>query len=176
MLDICWRLGITVMILVALITLGPGLSPGAANRLIEEVLGQTPRARIAEYLGAIAQDEGQAALDRWSPAGPENPDLEARRQAMTTTLLAYGPNLAYQVLETEWWRTCCEPGVIDDAGEAGGARVRVRVWGKDLPERVYVFDLLVPGGYWGAAMGNPLRTWAIYDVYPEGQPPLVLTW
>lgn len=176
MLDVVWRLGITVMILVGLAVLGPGLSLGAGNRLIEQVTGQTPQARIAAYLEAIAQGDRQAALDLWSPAGPDSPELEARRRAVTAALLAHGPTLAYQVLDVEWWRTCCEPGVIEDANEAGGARVRVRLYGGNLPARVYVFDLLVPGGYWGEVMGNPPRTWAINDVYPEGQAPLVWTW
>jgi hypothetical protein len=30
----------------------------------------------------------------------------------------------------------------------------------------------VPGGYWGDAAGNPLRDWAIVDIYPEGLQPL----
>ena len=176
MLDVGWRLGITVMILVALLAFRPGLSPGAANRLIEQLTGQTPQARMDKYLEAVAQDDHQAALDLWSPAGPESPELEARRQAVTAELLAYGPALAYEVLDVEWWRTCCEPAVIDDPGQAGGARVRVRLWSRVLPSKVYVFDLLVPGGYWGEAMGNPRRTWAIFDIYPEGQAPLVWTW
>jgi hypothetical protein len=176
MLDVGWRLGFTVMLLVALAALGPGLSLSAGNRLIEQITGQTPQARIAAYLEAVAQGDRQEALDLWPPAGPDSPELEVRRSAVTAALLAYGPGLAYQVLEVEWWRTCCEPGVIDDAGEAGGARVRVLLYGGNLPARVYIFDLLVPGGYWGEAMGNPLRTWAIYDVYPEGQAPLVWTW
>ncbi len=176
MLDVVWRLGITVMILVALAAFGPGLSLGPAHRLIEQVIRQTPQARISAYLDAIAEGDQQAALELWSAAGPDSPELENRRQAVTAALLAYGPGLAHQVLEVEWWRTCCEPGVIEDAGEAGGARVWVRVWGENLPARVYVFDLLVPGGYWGEAMGNPLRTWAIFDIYPQGQAPLVWTW
>jgi hypothetical protein len=164
------------MILAALAVCCPGLSPGAANRLIEGVTGQTPQTRMAKYLKAVARGDRQAALDLWSPAGPERPELEARRQAVTAELLAHGPALAYEVLDVEWWRTCCEPAVIDDPDQAGGARVRVRLWGKYLPARVYVFDLLVPGGYWGEAMGNPRRTWTIYDIYPEGQAPLVWTW
>jgi hypothetical protein len=176
MLDIVWRLGITVMILVALVAFGPGLNPGVANRLIEQVTGQTPQARMTRYLAAIAQGDRQAALELWSPAGPESPELEVRRQAVTADLLAYGPGLAYEVVDIEWWRTCCEPAVIDDASQAGGMRVWVRVWGRNLPAKVYVFDLLVPGGYWGEASGNPLRTWAIFDIYPEGQAPLVWMW
>jgi Flp pilus assembly protein CpaB len=176
MLDVGWRLGFTVAMLVALAALGLCFTLGAGNRLIEQVTGQTPQARIAAYLEAIGKGDQQTALDLWSPAGPDSPELEARRRVVTAALLAYGPGLAYQVLDVEWWRTCCEPGVIEDASDAGGARVRVRLHGGNLPARVYVFDLLVPGGYWGEAMGNPLRTWAIFDVYPEGQAPLVWTW
>ena len=176
MLDVGWRLVFTVALLVALAALGPGLSLGVGNRLIEQLTGQTPQAQIAAYLEAVAQGDQQAALDLWSPAGPDSPGLVARRGAVTAGLLAYGPGLDYQVLDVEWWRTCCEPAVLEDSGDAGGSRVWVRLYGGNRPARVYVFDLLVPGGYWGEAMGNPLRTWAIFDVYPQGQAPLVWTW
>jgi hypothetical protein len=176
MLDVIWRLGMTVLILVVLAAFSPGLHLGAANRLIEQVAGQAPQARIVDYLEAIAQGDVQAALKLWSPAGPDSPELEARRQAVTAELLRFGPDLAYQVLDVEWWRTCCEPGVIENDREAGGARMRVRIWSEDLPSKTYVFDVLVPGGYWGEVTGSPLRTWTIFDVYPEGQAPIVWTW
>jgi hypothetical protein len=62
--------------------------------------------------------------------------------------------------------------VIDDPAQAGGARIRVVIGGGHEPETTYTFDLLVPGGYWGDAAGNPLRDWEIVDVYAEGMRPL----
>jgi hypothetical protein len=95
---------------------------------------------------------------------------------MTDELLALGPTLEYRILEVEWWRACCEPGVIDDPRNAGAARVWVAVNEQGSTEVVYVFDVLVPGGYWGEAMGNPVRQWAIVDIYHQGQEPLVWIW
>jgi hypothetical protein len=95
-----------------------------------------------------------------------------RRDSMTDNLLAHGGSLEYRMLDTVWWRTCCEPAVIDDPAQAGGARVRVAISGRYEPEIIYAFDLLVPGGYWGDAAGNPLRDWVIADVFAEGMQPL----
>lgn len=44
------------------------------------------------------------------------------------------------------------------------------------PGAIYVFDLSVPGGTWGAAMGRPVRDWAIVDLVPEGAWPLAGKW
>lgn len=176
MRDIVWRVGLTLAALALLSILGLNVSCGAANQLLEQALGQTPQALIARYLTAIAAGDRQSALASWSPPEMPNAALLARRQATTDELLAYGPRLEYRVLDVVWWRTCCEPGVIDDADEAGGARVRIALTGRDRPEKVYVFDLLVPGGYWGAAAGYPVREWAIVDLYPEEAGPLAWPW
>jgi len=45
-----------------------------------------------------------------------------------------------------------------------------------MSKSVYRLYLLVPGGYWVDAQGNPVRTWKIVDIAPEGQPPLVFPW
>jgi hypothetical protein len=137
-------------------------------------MGQTPQAQIEGYLAAIAEGNRQAALALWLPSKPPAP--QARRESVTDELLSYGAGLAYQTLDIEWWRTCCEPGVIDDPANAGFARVRVAVSGEGKPEAVYLFDVLVPDGYWGDAAGNPVRHWVIVDVYPEGAAPLFWTW
>jgi hypothetical protein len=163
---VLWRVGLTLTALMAVAILGSS---------VEQALGHTPRARIEAYLAAVAEANRQAALALWSPKGTPNTALEARREAVTDALLASGPGLEHRILDAEWWRTCCEPGVIDDPDRAGGARIRVAISSKGQPERIYVFDLLVPGGYWGAAAGNPVRQWAIRDVYPEGAAPLAWT-
>ena len=176
MRDIVWRVGLTLAALALLSILGLNVSCGAAIRLLEQALRQTPQAVIAHYLTAIAAGDRQSALAFWSPPATPNVALMARRQVTTDELLAYGPRLEYRVLDVVWWRTCCEPGVIDDAHKAGGARVQIALKGRDRSEQVYVFDLLVPGGYWGAAAGNPVRAWAIVDLYPEGASPLAWPW
>ena len=172
MRDITWRMGFTLMTLTALAVLGLNASCSPAHHLLEQVLGRTPQHQIAGYLAALARGERPAALESWPAPTSDHLDLAARRDSVTDTLLAHGPGLEYQVLDTTWWRTCCEPAVIDDPTQAGGARVRVSIGGGRGPETIYIFDLLVPGGYWGDAAGNPLRDWQIVDIYPEGLRPL----
>ena len=175
MRDVMWRLGFTLTALLFLAAFGPSASCGGANRLVEHLLARTPQAQVEHFLAAVAKGDRQAALDLWWPAGASDEAMEARREATMGTLLVYGANLEYQVLEVEWWRTCCEPGITDDPGQAGAARFRVVLHSGDT-EAVYLFDMLVPGGYWGDAAGNPVRTWVLADVYPEGAAPLVWTW
>ena len=170
MRDITWRMGFTLMTLAALAVLGLNASCSPAHHLLEQALGRTPQHQIAAYLAAIATGDQPAALELW-PASQDH-DLLKRRDSMTDKLLARGPSLEHRVLDTIWWRTCCEPAVIDDPAQAGGARIRVVIGGGHEPETTYTFDLLVPGGYWGDAAGNPLRDWEIVDVYPEGMRPL----
>ena len=172
MRDISWRMGITLMALTALAILGLNASCSPAHYLLEEALGRTPRNQIASYLSAIARGDRLAALERWTAPPAGDSGLTDRRDSVTETLLAHGRSLEYRMLDTVWWRTCCEPAVIDDPAQAGGARIRVAIGSGSGPETTYVFDLLVPGGYWGDAAGNPLRDWEIVDVYAEGMQPL----
>ena len=178
MRDITWRMGLTLMTLAALAFLGLNASCSPAHHLLEEALGRTPRNQIAGYLSAVAKGDRSAALDRWLAPASQQGGLVDRRTSVTDTLLAYGPGLEYHILDTVWWRTCCEPAVIDDPAQAGGARVQVAIDDGHGPETIYTFDLLVSGGvYWGDAAGNPMREWEIVDVYPEGLRPLAwVTW
>jgi hypothetical protein len=175
MRDMTWRMGFTLTALLLLALVGPSASCGGTHQLVERLLARAPQAEVEHFLDAIARGDRQAALDLWWPQSAPDEALEARREATTATLLALGADLEYQILKVEWWRTCCEPGIIDDPGQAGAARFRVALRSGDT-ERVYLFDVLVPGGYWGDAAGNPVRTWVLADVYPEGAAPLVWTW
>ena len=172
MRDITWRMGLTLMALAALAMLGLNASCSPAHHLLEEALGRTPRHQIASYLSAVSRGDRAAALALWLAPASHQAGLNHRRAAVTDTLLAHGRSLEYRVLDTVWWRTCCEPAVIDDPAQAGGARVQVAISSGSSSEKPYVFDLLVPGGYWGDAAGNPLRDWEIVDVYDEGMQPL----
>jgi hypothetical protein len=165
-------MGCTLVVLAALLILGPSLSCGNSHVLLERALGRTPESEIGRYLATIAEGDRQAALALWLEPQAERTELRLRREEMTDALLAYGPALSHEILSISWWRTCCEPAIIDDPGQAGGARVRVLVRGRTQPERLYLFDLLVPGGYWGDAAGNPMREWVLVDIYPEGASPL----
>ena len=176
MQDFTWRLALTLVLLALLIIFGPGIGSGTGSRLVEWATGQTPQAQIVRYLDAVAAGNRLAALSRWPMAEPADPILEARRTSVTNDLLAFGPGLHYQITEVVWWRTCCEPGIVDDPGQAGAARFQVAIRGKSRPEKVYTFDLLVPGGYWGQATPYPVRRWDIVDIYPKEQAPLAWVW
>jgi hypothetical protein len=173
MRDISWRMGFTLLTLTALAVLGLNASCSPAHQLIEQALGRTPENEIAGYLEAVSRGDRPAALGHWLAPASQQLDLLERRDSVTDALLARGPVLHYWVQDLTWWRTCCEPAVIDDAAQAGGVRARVAIADGYGTESIYVFDLLVPPGvYWGDAAGNPLREWVIVDVYPEGMQPL----
>jgi hypothetical protein len=176
MQDVIWRTGVTLVALAVLAALGSNVSCGAGHYLLEQALGQTPEAQIGNYFEAIASGDRQGALDLLSVGTSPTADLRARRESVTDELLAYGAGLEYEVLDAEWWRTCCEPAVIDDPTQAGGVRTRVVVRNEKGRAGAYRLDLLVPGGYWGDAAGNPVRRWRLADVYPDGEPPLVWPW
>ncbi|MGD8820532.1 MAG: hypothetical protein PVF67_10535 [Anaerolineae bacterium] len=176
MYDLLWRTGLTLAALALLVILAPGACSPIDHQLVEQVLGQAPKAQIRQYLAAIAEGDRSAALDLWVLTDPSNLSLQNRHASITTELLAYGPTLHSQTLDIVWWRTCCEPAIIDDPGQAGGARVQVLLGSETHPDRVYTFDLLVPGGYWGEAAGNPVRRWSIVDIYPQDAPPLAWSW
>ena len=172
MRDITWRMGFTVLTLTALAVLGLNASCSPAYQLLEQALGRTPQREITGYLQATAEGDRPAALGFWLDPAPDNHALLDRRDSVTDSLIALGPGIDHRVLDVTWWRTCCEPAAIGDPAQAGGARIRVAIGGRVVAEETYVFDLLVPGGYWGEAAGNPLRDWAIVDVYSEGMRPL----
>lgn len=176
MYDLLWRTGLTLIALLLLVVLAPGAASPVDHQLVEQMLGQTPEARIREYLSAVAEGDRHAAQNLWAFSDSSNPSLENRRSNITADLLAYGPTLHFQILDIEWWRTCCEPAIISEPGQAGGARVQVLLGSQAHPDRIYTFDLLVPGGYWGEAAGNPVRRWSIVDIYPQDASPLAWLW
>jgi len=180
-----WKRSLTGMGLAASLVLGIWIgqrcaairlvSPGS---LMERLAGDTAEAQISAYVRAIAEGDRSAAMAAW-----ELPDwdasegwteaLENRQGAVTEELLAAGIDREYSVGDVEWWRTCCEPGVITDSSSAGGARYRVRLMSQDGRPLVYMFDVFVRGGaYWGAAMGHPRRYWVLRDVYATDEEPL----
>ncbi len=155
---------------VGVLTLG-GYSP---NMLLEVACGETPQARITTYLRAVEAQDRAAALDAWwlSAAGSGTfTGLVDRRDRVTDELLAHQIT-GFTIFEPEWWSTCCDPGVICDARNAGGARVHVQVLDKLGQPWSYTFDDFVDGVYFGEAAGNEYRRWILRDVYPRGDLPI----
>jgi len=150
--------------------------------LQERITGNTPEARIKTYVNAVLRGDEEAALavwelPSWEPPNGQSVALAERRQAMTRELMAADLQDDFLLLRTEWWRTCCEPGVICDSRNAGGARVSVQFLNQQGLPVIYIFDVFHRyGSYWGAAAGYPTRHWALRDVYAQGQEPLFWRW
>ena len=146
--------------------------------LQEWITGNTPEARIKAYVKAVLRGDEEAALAAWELPSWELPNgrsatLAERRQAVTRELIAADLQDDFLMLHTQWWRTCCEPGVICDSRSAGGARVSVQFLNQRGLPVGYIFDVFHRhGSYWGAAAGYPPRHWALRDVYARSQEPL----
>jgi len=166
----------TTLSILLLLLLGTALGCSAASRLTEQISGQTPTARINRYINAIRDGDRRTALSLWVEATEANAPLRERRESVTDELLRWGPDMRHSITHITWWRTCCEPGVIDDPDEAGGAHIQVTVESDSHPPQTYEFYVSVPGGYWGSAAGSPPRQWQIVDIHPEGQDPLAWPW
>ena len=143
---------------------------------VERLLGETPEAKLASYLDAVKSGERDTALACWPAREHLGADYETRRQQVTEQLLALGPSLRHQVLEVEWWRTCCEPGRVADPDIAGMARMLVEVTDEQGRTHPYVFDIGTTTQYWGDAGDDPVRRWVLWDVYLSDEPPLVFRW
>ena len=152
--------------------------PDVPSYLREKLTGETPQVKVDAFMGAIILGNRSTAVDLWylddlSPDSDKYKALQARREKVTDELLHAQIQPEYMILRTEWWRTCCEPGVICDARGAGGARLHIQlIDSQGLPAH-YIFDVFsVEQPYWGAAMGYPPRHWVIRDIYPPDEHPI----
>ncbi len=172
------RIGVAIGLVAVISVVGLWLLVTPDGKLQrEQMAGETPPAKVEAYVAALAHGDEAAALNLWElPSLRDQAQLSAlaeRRGQVTAALLASRRGAAFTIVRTEWWGTCCEPRVIGDARDAGGARMRVQFTNVRGMPPVYVFDVFVRDlPYWGAAMDYPLRQWVIRDVYPEGQAPL----
>ena len=144
--------------------------------VVEHVTGETPEAKVRAFAHALAAGDESRALQLWQvPVSlPEETRaaLVARQKRTVERLLRAETEGHVDILDVEWWGTCCEPRPISSPKDAGGARMRVRLHTREGPT-VYIFDVFVRDGpYWGAVMNYPPRHWVIRDVYPEGEAPL----
>lgn len=137
---------------------------------------QAVERQAARYLQAVMRGDLSGALAVWETdvQPPERAALlTERRAALTAELIALDIR-GYNVMDIQWWTTCCEPGVTCSARNAGGARVMVSLQPHQR-ENVFlfmfdVFTRVQP--YWGDAAGNPLRRWVLRDVYRWGEQPI----
>ena len=148
--------------------------------LLDHPTGNLPKEKVDAFVQSIIQGNKTAAVKLWEIHDQSSPEqknaMEKRQEIVISALLSADINPEYTILEIEWWRTCCEPGVINNSRDAGGARIKVQFLGKDELPIVYTFDVFTHDQpYWGEAEGYPPRDWVIRDVYPENKKPLFLT-
>lgn len=139
--------------------------------LRERITGDTVEAKIDAYLQAVMRDDREAALEAWpldgTPANVEG--WMVRRETLTSDLIARDIT-GYYIEGIEWWRNCCEPGVIDGPRNAGLGRAVVWLQGMG-PREAVVFDVLTRTTYWGDAAGSPPHEWRLRDVYLASEKP-----
>jgi hypothetical protein len=100
--------------------------------------------------------------------------LQERRGVVTRQLLgAVRPQPEYFALE--WWRTCCEPGVIADGDLAGGLRATLLLQDQLGRSATYVFDVLATDTGW-LYDGLPARGWTLVDIYRPDEEPVDFRW
>jgi hypothetical protein len=176
MRDIVWRVGVTLIALVVLMTLAPNLSFSTTPYRLEEALGQTPQALVSDYLTAVALGDLEAALALWQePAMPDS-SLEVIGTSVSRELAQYGAGMQHQVVDVTWWRTCCEAVTIDDPDTAHVATIRVVISGEDQPGQIYVFETQAGNGTWRGIAASSLRNWVIAGAYLESQVPEAQVW
>lgn len=168
---------VVVAILLALILAILALLSPPGTAFLERVLRESPEARVADYVRAVAHGDERAAGAVWKlPSSLPGGSIEAlreRRRTVTHELATRGLRPTFEVVHTEWWSLCCEPHVVDDPRYAGGARMTVRLTAGDGATLTYVFDVFTLGGAcWEGDTFCPSRRWALRDVYPAGEEPL----
>lgn len=164
-----------ILLIVLGMAAGTAWHKGWVPPLVERALGRTPQVQVQAYLEAVRRGDSNAALARWpirlTSTGRTDAKLEARRQQITSLLLAMGPELRYRVIDIQWLGNCCDPHP-SDALNAGVARMRIEITGAQGQHAEYIFDVITPEPYWGDAGGYEVRQWLLRDVYPPDEPPL----
>jgi hypothetical protein len=129
----------------------------------------TPERQIDAYLAATSAGDEARALEAWSlfRGGIHPlPALLARRTDLTHELAANRVGTTRTVRSIEWWRTCCEPGPIDDPDNAGLARAHVTATDPSGTTYELVFEVFVKKlSWWGDASGETVRDWTLYEVH-----------
>ncbi len=178
--------GVVALALVSLYAAGWFFLPSDGSRGFspwDRITGETPSAKVDAYVRAVARGDEAAALDLWEPPAVDLPNgrstaLRQQRVDVTRALIAVGIRPDVAIRSIEWWRTCCEPGLIDGPRDAGGARLRIRLIDRSGVALDYVVEVFDRDGSSSSSGLRALLTrhWVVRDVYPADQQPLYWTW
>lgn len=148
-----------------------GCTP-AGRQAIAVVTGDTAQARVEAYLRALERGDEPAALAAWQPGDRHAylAQIRARRDRTTAALDARGLR-SYTIDAIEWWRTCCEPGVVQGGDTAEGARVKAILRFGDGTSGHYVLDVFATD-VMTTFQGLPSTGWTLRDVYRSDEDPL----
>ncbi len=147
---------------------------GNLSLLAEKINNETPESRINAYLKAVKTGNETLALSLWRlPEGGnwntvEKSSLLQNNRLNITKELINKKIKSFDIVNIEWWRTCCEPGVINDSMGAGGARVGVEIMDINNNASIYIFDVFTNHE---EEYQKP-RTWMLRDVYSADKKPL----
>jgi len=148
---------------------------------IEKIKNETPEAKIAAYVQAVSNGDTEKALSFWEIPKSYGLYLEYcdgirdRGKQVTKELIEKKIKSDFTITHIEWWSTCCVPRVIENSRVAGEAKVYVQLTDSSDAKSIYIFDVIVPGGYDGGLAGHSVRHWIISDIYPQDQEPLFWT-
>jgi hypothetical protein len=133
----------------------------------------TPERQIDAYLAATSAGDEAGALDAWpvfTGGIHPLPALLTRRTELTRELAANRVGTTHVVRSIEWWRTCCEPGPIEDSRNAGLARAHVTATDANGKTYELVFEVFVKTLNWsGDAGGQTVKDWTVYEVHLESE-------
>jgi hypothetical protein len=152
---------------------------GFFTSFIEATLNEKPEIRVIDYLKAVKENNEIKALTIWKlpewegwKLNEESSLLKERRQDLTESLVKNGVK-DFNILQIEWWNTCCEPSITNNRRDAGGARIRVQLVDSNNSKDIYIFDVFHrETSYWGPVLNYPVRHWVLRDIYPANQEPL----
>ena len=151
---------------------------GVSSLLIEKITNENPEAKVTAYIQAVSNGDKEKALDFWNIS--ESYELNSeyqqrikdRGERITKELIEKKIKSDFAITHIEWWSTCCIPSVIENSRVAGKAKVYVQLTYLNNIKSVFIFNVIVPGGYTGVLAGHSVRHWVISDIYSKDEKPV----
>lgn len=126
---------------------------------------------ISGFMAAVDRGDKSAVFDYWEIGASLSDAMRARPETIVNELLQSEDEMMYRIMRVEWWRTCCEPGIVHEFMDAGGSRYSVQIYNSNGWSTTYTFDVFVEGlVYFGAANGwDSLRFLAVFYASAESR-------